>query len=151
MTLKPIKPFHFHDPKDFIASLISRPGMESILDAYWKRRVKQTGTFDMKDLGDGSLVKELLDVDLVTRFADGPEDIGRLIFGVSIDWYNPYTMRIRGPSVSAGVIVIICLNLPAHLRYLPENITKVGSGAYFFHSIPRFLQTVATAMSLNGR
>ncbi|KIJ52197.1 hypothetical protein M422DRAFT_58762 [Sphaerobolus stellatus SS14] len=35
-------------------------------------------------------------------------------------------MRIRGPSVSAGTIVLSCLNLPGNLRYHPENVFPVA-------------------------
>ncbi|KIJ50240.1 hypothetical protein M422DRAFT_44405 [Sphaerobolus stellatus SS14] len=123
--LRPIRPFPFHDPKEFITSLVCRPGLEKVLDDYWKR-FNQEGVSELKDLGDGSIIKGLLDIDMITRFAQVTSEVGHLVFALCVDWFNPYTLRIRWPSVTAGIISLACLNLPGDLRYLPENIFPLG-------------------------
>ena len=67
-----------------------------------------------------------------------------LLFGIYVDWYNPYTNKIAGKllkrnytliqliilhigkKVSCGAILLYCWNLPFNLRYQPENIFIVG-------------------------
>lgn len=45
---------------------------------------------------------------------------GNLTFSYFIDWFNPFTNKIAGKTVSAGAIMFFCLNLPPELQYRPE-------------------------------
>jgi hypothetical protein len=46
---------------------------------------------------------------------------GNLTFGYYIDWFNPFTNKIAGKSVSCGAIMLFCLNLPYEMQHKPEN------------------------------
>jgi len=46
-----------------------------------------------------------------------------LTFSFFIDWFNPFTNKISGKTVSCGTIMMFCLN---HLWYQPENIYFAG-------------------------
>jgi hypothetical protein len=49
-----------------------------------------------------------------------------LTFSYYIDWFNPFTNKIAGKTVSCGAIMMFCLNLPHELQQLPENIFFAG-------------------------
>ena len=49
-----------------------------------------------------------------------------LTFAYFIDWFNPLLNKTAGKTVSCGVIMLICLNLPYELQYLVENTFFAG-------------------------
>jgi len=49
-----------------------------------------------------------------------------LTFSFFINWFNLFTNKISGKTVSCGTIMIFCLNLPYHLQYQPENTYFIG-------------------------
>lgn len=51
---------------------------------------------------------------------------GNLTFSYYIDWFNPFTNKIAGKSVSCGAIMMFCLNLPFDIQHLPENTFFAG-------------------------
>ena len=51
---------------------------------------------------------------------------GNLIFGIYLDWVNPYGHGIGSKSISLGVIFLVCFNLPPDIRYKPHNIFVYG-------------------------
>ena len=122
MVRVPIRPFLIQDFDAFKASLLSRPGMEAILDC----GTLFNETDDMWDIKDGTRVKELEGPDGAT-FLDGLKRRElRLLWSLSIDWFNPRGNKAAGKSTSTGSIVMACLNLPPSLRYKPENLFLVG-------------------------
>jgi hypothetical protein len=122
MVRVPIRPFLIQDFDAFKASLLSRPGMEAILD----RGTLFNDTDDMWDIKDGTRVRELEGPD-GTTFWDGLKRRElRLLWSLSIDWFNPRGNKAAGKSTSTGSIVMACLNLPPSLRYKPENLFLCG-------------------------
>ena len=80
----------------------------------------------MWDIKDGTRVKELVGPGGAT-FWDGLKRRElRLIWSLSIDWFNPRGNKAAGKSTSTGSIVMACLNLPPSLRYKLENLFLVG-------------------------
>src|ERR1700742_2537707 len=106
----------------FKASLISRPGMECLLD----RGTVFNNSRDMWDIKDGTVIRDMKGPD-EKAFLDGLQRRElRLIWSLSIDWFNPFWNKIAGPTASSGSIVMSCLNLPPSLRYKSENLFVVG-------------------------
>lgn len=118
MKRAPIQPFLIQDFDAFKASLLSRPGMEAILD----RGTLFNDTNDMWDIKDGVAVKEMLGPD-GEPFLDGLKRKElRLLWSLSVDWFNPRGNKAAGKAVSTGSVVMACLNLPPSLRYKAENL-----------------------------
>ncbi|KAF9487134.1 hypothetical protein BDN71DRAFT_1363223, partial [Pleurotus eryngii] len=51
---------------------------------------------------------------------------GRLVFGLSVNSFEPNSAKPGQTHNSATRVCIVCYNFPPHLRYLPENIYIVG-------------------------
>jgi Transposase family tnp2 len=122
---KPIRPFGYHHFADHIAAMLSQPEVESALQESWKR---SSTTGELKDMMDTEVVrkfpwsKEPCPGD--TDNGCGPEL--RLLWALSVDWFNPFHNKIAGKSVSIAHISMNCINLPEHLRYEEDNIYLAG-------------------------
>lgn len=51
---------------------------------------------------------------------------GRYAFELHIDFFNPEGMSLCSMHLSSSIISMACLNLPAEIRYRPENMYLAG-------------------------
>lgn len=117
----PIRPFAYQPLPSFVAGLLSRPGIEDMIDRAWSAPNKE----EMWDIWDGTAVRELEGPDR-KPFSDGPESEARIVWNLSIDWFNPFLNKQAGKSVSTGCIVASCANLPPSIRIASGNFYLVG-------------------------
>lgn len=120
----PIKTFVSFDFKDWLASLLSRPGYEDRMDSAWAQSGGNASTGTMNDIFDGQYLRTFQGVD-GNHFSLG-NDEGRYVFSLCVDFFNPYTNKQAGKKVSTGIISLICLNLPPSMRCKPENMFLAG-------------------------
>lgn len=113
----PIRSFPYQEFPAFVGGLLSRPGLEEMADRAW--RMRKYG--ELWDIWDGAGIHELRGPDR-KLFSDAPTGEARLVWSLSVDWFNPYQNKQAGKTVSTGSMVMSCLNLPPSLRHKPENL-----------------------------
>lgn len=120
----PIRVYLRQDMKEWLGRLLSRQGLEDIMDSTLKRAMGPIPSV-MSDIWDAPIFRELYLSD-GTRFIDPPTGEGRYVFGLAVDGFNPFQNKQAKQKVTVTAIYVYCLNLPPHLRYLPENMYLVG-------------------------
>ena len=122
----PIKPFVFFSPVEWLGRLLSRPSAEEEMDQSWTnaRESYKQDPHLMRDIFDGEVLHNFMGPD-GKHFSLGNGE-GRYVFSVSVDFFNPLSNKQAGKKVSVGLITLVCLNLPPHLRYKPKNIFLAG-------------------------
>lgn len=114
----PIRPFLVQDFDSFVGRLLCRPGYEKMLD---EGTVANPGD-ELRDIKDGLAILELKGPD-GKPFLDGfKRSELRLVWSLSVDWFNPFHNKQAGKKASSGSIAMLLLNLPPSLRYKAENI-----------------------------
>lgn len=126
----PIKPYVYHHFHDFVASLLSRPEIEALVDMPCDRvmdsvRNHRPPPTNLQDVWDGEFLRSFEGPSPGTLFIDRQGE-GRLAFSLNVDFFNVEGTRVRGASTSCGVISCACLNLPLDIRYKPENMYLAG-------------------------
>lgn len=114
---KPIRRFTYRHLGPWLAELLCRPGMETLVDNQTIHRGSP-----MKDMKDGLFAQEF-------RGADGELFVGRLgnlSVGLGIDWFHPFGMRVARKKRSIGAIYAAVQDLPISIRHRPENICIIG-------------------------
>ena len=120
----PCRPFARRSFKSWIADMLARPGVLTLMRNAWDRSPSSASLW--ADIMDAPALRNFLGPDGRTLFSAQPEGSLHLAFSLFIDWFNPYGNKQAGKSHSIGAIYMACLNLPPHLRYRPENIYLVA-------------------------
>ena len=101
----PLKSFIYFDPKDWIGSLLSEPGLEAKIDAAWSQTTEFKQSDTMQDIFDGEMLQNFKGPDS-KHFGD-EENEGCYVFSLSIDFFNPLSNKQSGKKVSVGIISLI--------------------------------------------
>ena len=110
-------PCRLYTTQDFVSWLeffLSRPGIEDLIDKSYSHRPKS------------NVMRSIWDSPAWHSLGSFTTTHGNLTFSFYIDWFNPFTNKIAGKSVSCGAIMMSCLNLPYELQRLPENTFFAG-------------------------
>ena len=123
-TPRPIRLFCHQKLVSWLGRFLCRPEIEALLDAS-----QASGT-----IPHHGPIDDILQSDEVWKFL-GPDGLpflwvcgseGQYLFSLFVDWSHPRGNRHGGASYSAGVIFMVCLNLPPALRYKRENMYLAG-------------------------
>lgn len=115
--LRPTRRYPYQDVFDWISRLLSRPGIEDIIDT--RRLPSGSGRMDV---WNSDFLKSFVGCE-GKPFADG---VGHLVFNLGIDWFNPAGNMEAKKKWSVGAIYLVCMNLPLATRFLLENVCLVG-------------------------
>ncbi|KAG2738861.1 hypothetical protein P692DRAFT_201811853 [Suillus brevipes Sb2] len=127
-NFRPRKTFLYHDFKDYLSSLLSRRDIEATMDQACD------DLMDSIDSPQPSFIKTPFEAQYLHQF-DGPQpgslfvdrgEEGCYVFALHVDFFNPEGLNIHGASTSCGIISMACLNLPADIRYKPENMPEAA-------------------------
>jgi len=117
----PLKIYHHQDLKSWVGRLVSRKGIEQHLAL---TLVAKAGS-SIDDIGSSRVFIELKDAH-GNVFLPPPPGEGRLVFGLSVDSFDPFGNQAAKQSYSATGVWMVLLSLPWHLRHLRENMYLAG-------------------------
>ncbi|PPQ71535.1 hypothetical protein CVT26_010395 [Gymnopilus dilepis] len=120
----PIRKYLHQDLKSWVGRLLCRPGVETLLDNP-SPDLPHSAHPVVDDIWLTRLFRELKD-STGGHFFPPPSTEGRLIFGLSVDSFNPFYNKTAKQSSSSTGMWLVLLNLPPHLRYLEENLFLAG-------------------------
>lgn len=119
----PVRQYVVQNLHTWISRLVSRQHIEDALDeSLVESRKPYNPKEEVNDIHQSFKWKKFCDKDS-TQFTGRS---GNLTFGMFIDAINPFGNKTSGHKVSITFIVLVCLTLPIHLRYLPENLFLAG-------------------------
>jgi hypothetical protein len=116
----PLIPYAMQDFGSFLGRFYCRAGIEEMI-----QRTKSTfhrHKDELWDVSDGSVIKELRDVNRQLFLQPDSSDELRTVWSFSFDGFNPLLNKAAGKVVSVGMLALACLNLPPSLRNTPENL-----------------------------
>lgn len=120
----PKKTFQVQSLDSFVANMLMRKGMQSILFEGMKRFERAGTTSELSDITDSPYIRNLPAADGTPFMSTTTGDL-RLAWILSIDWFCPFSKSV-GKHASVGSVVLSCANLPPDLRNKPENQLVIG-------------------------
>jgi hypothetical protein len=114
----PLRPFAYRHFNDHVAAMLAQPGIEDSIRAHFLSGASKE---DLHDIISAPELARLRDPSGLAFLRDCDQEL-RLVWALCADWYNPYMNKTAGKSVSSGVVAMVCLSLPPHLRLREENI-----------------------------
>ena len=102
---------------DFLEYLLKRPGFEQQCE---KWRERDVGKDLYADVYDGKVWKDFKKWKNGKDFFNLPHSFGLML---NVDWFKSFKHR---NDCSVGVMYIVLMNLPRHLRFKNENVILVG-------------------------
>jgi hypothetical protein len=118
----PKHPFTYRSFLAFITGLLACPGVEDMIDQAWEwKDAEWDDTKDMWDIWDGLAIHDLEGVDK-KPFSNGPTGEVRLVWNLSIDWFNPFMNKQSSKMASTGSMAMECLNLPPSMHHKLKNM-----------------------------
>ena len=118
----PVRKYLHQSMRHWLGRMLSRKEIET-----WLQESRSGDPHDpMRDVFDGLALQKFKAPWENHPFLLAPNDELRLVFSLSVDGFNPFQMKEAKQSVSSTGMSMVCLNLPPHLRYLPENMYLVG-------------------------
>ena len=123
----PIKTFVYHHFHDYLAGLLARKELETLMDKSCddlQQNLSQSPTF-LKDVWDAEFLRTFKGPCGQKNFTDRQGE-GRSMFSLHVDFFNMQGNLQRNATTSCGIISCACLNLPLDIRYKPENMYLAG-------------------------
>ncbi|KAK6988004.1 hypothetical protein R3P38DRAFT_2372241, partial [Favolaschia claudopus] len=101
--------------KHWLGKLLSRPGIEDILDSY---PLKASGGEEghMADIWSSPAIRALKGPD-GKSFLDAPIGEGRYLFSIAVDGFNPFHNKEAKQVVTSTGFFLVLMNFPPHMRY----------------------------------
>ena len=121
----PTRLYVYHDFKEWLARLHSRPEIEKYLERNLAVNSEQRLSGVHRDIWDVPALQDFLSPD-GRKFIAPDTGEGHYIFSLNMNGFNPFQRKQAGKKASSGAIYMICLNLPSEIRYKPENMFLVG-------------------------
>lgn len=140
----PFKTYCYKNIIDNLEQFLSRPDFENACNKWRSRDVIQN---NVGDLYDGDIWREYQRYN-GEPFLSQPNNYALMI---NVDWFQPYKRR---RDISIGVIYLVFMNLPRHLRFRMENIMLVGIIPALKkepESLDSFLQPIIKELKLLSR
>ncbi|XP_070564612.1 uncharacterized protein [Ptychodera flava] len=112
----PLKTFCYKSLINTLEVLLKRPNFKNNCELWRKRKIL---TNFYADIYDGNVWQKFQTVKGEPFLATQ----NNYAFMINVDWFQPFTRR---SDISIGVIYMVVMNLPRHLRFKRENLILIG-------------------------
>lgn len=126
--LVPMRPYATASIADYLAREMANPEVEAYCDTACDEAFAASPSSDPNDapldtIFEASFLQNLIGPEGGSqRFIERRDGKARVVLGIHTDWFNPNGNKQRGASESIGVINIVNMALPPHLRNKPEHM-----------------------------